>query len=308
MKRRTQAWQAGLAVLVLTLTGCIEVTVPTTEAADGDQAGAASSTSSPKATSSKRPTSPTATSSPGGSGTATSTSAPAPADEDGNRSADATPGDAWPVEWGPESAPVRPGVAMEGGCTMNFLFFDNRTDGRTSYYMGTAGHCTAEVGDRLAVAGQGEIGTVVFDSDVTGGADPTVDFTLVLLDEGRNLDANPRMVNHDGPVGAVVSSDLAVGDEVLLHGYGLVLGSTEATRDRSGVLVDHSDTMYVADMPAVNGDSGSPLLHGPTGKALGIVSHYGIGAVPPSTDEGPLIGFILDECARAGFPVSLATT
>ena len=32
---------------------------------------------------------------------------------------------------------------------------------------------------------------------------------------------------------------------------------------------------YQADMPAVNGDSGGPLLHHETGAALGIISRYG---------------------------------
>jgi hypothetical protein len=63
----------------------------------------------------------------------------------------------------------------------------------------------------------------------------------------------------------------------------------------------------MADMPAVNGDSGAPLLHDKTGYALGIISRYGI-RVPPSTDIGPLVDWALREVRRSGFPdVVLAT-
>lgn len=206
--------------------------------------------------------------------------------------------------WGDDAAPIRPGASLGGYCTFNFLFFDNATG---AAYIGTAGHCTEEAGERVELPGVGEIGSVVYDSDVTEGADAAVDFALIELDDERIAQANPRMLGHDGPRGIYLPGENPLGEEVGLHGYGLVLGEQEATRDRSGVLFSMDDRLYTADMPAVNGDSGSPLLHLATGTAVGIISHYGFAAVPPSTDEGPVMSFILAELAKGGFPVQLAT-
>lgn len=216
-------------------------------------------------------------------------------------------GDGGPREpaWGDESGPIRPGASLGGYCTFNFLFYDNVTG---AAYIGTAGHCTEEAGERVSIPDVGEIGTVVYDSDVADGADVDVDFALIELDADRVAQANPRMLGHDGPAGIYSPGEGALGQEVGLHGYGMVLGEQEATRDRSGILFSMDERMYTADMPAVNGDSGSPLLHLGTGTAVGIISHYGIGAVPPSTDEGPVLAFILSELAKGGFPVQLAVT
>lgn len=210
------------------------------------------------------------------------------------------------ITWGGDEAPLRPGSSLGGYCTFNFLF--EGLDGTA--YIGTAGHCTDEIGERVELAGYGEVGAVVFDSDLTDvfpDVDEAVDFSLIRLDADVVADADPRMLGYDGPVGAIDAGDLAVGDLVQLHGYGLVLGMNDYTRDRQGALVDWDEDLYRVDMPAVNGDSGSPLLHAATGKAFGIVSHYGIGAVPPSTDEGPLMPFILEQLEVAGFQVALAT-
>ncbi len=92
-----------------------------------------------------------------------------------------------------------------------------------------------------------------------------------------------------------------------VYGYGMVVGETAPTRARSGVLVSTTPTLYRADMPAVNGDSGGPLLEAATGRAVGIISHYGLTPVVPTTDEGPLMTFVLSELDRAGFDMTLAT-
>ena len=43
---------------------------------------------------------------------------------------------------------LRPGARLSNGCTMNFVF----TDG-TNLYIGTAGHCTSSVGQRMSTGG-----------------------------------------------------------------------------------------------------------------------------------------------------------
>jgi hypothetical protein len=73
------------------------------------------------------------------------------------------------------------------------------------------------------------------------------------------------------------------------------------------VLTGFDEKSYRADMPAVPGDSGAPLVHLETGAALGVISRFNFGEVPPTTDIGPLVSFILEELAKAGFMVELAT-
>lgn len=211
--------------------------------------------------------------------------------------------------FGPLSSPIRPGSSM-GGCTYNYIYYElvyptpEVPNPVPDVFIGTAGHCTDELGERTSVPGVGEIGTVVYDSDVAGVG---VDFSLIQLDPERVTQTNPQMRGYEGPTGLATPAMLALGDRVDVYGYGLVVGQREETRPRWGLLTDWTDTEYVADMPAVNGDSGSPLLHDESGTALGIISRYGTDQVPPSTDVGPLITWVLQEVRAAGFDVVLAT-
>lgn len=190
-----------------------------------------------------------------------------------------------------------------GFCTYNFVFYKPGT-AKTAprAYIGTAGHCTDVLGQRMRHPELGEIGTVVYDSDLVRS---TVDFSLVEIDQQMVSQTNPEVLHWGGPSGIVDPDDLELGDEVDVYGYGLVVGLNEATRPRQGYLVTSDEKEYQANMPAVNGDSGAPLLHHATGAALGIISRYGLN-VPPSTDQGPLMSWILDELAAAGFHVKLA--
>ena len=202
--------------------------------------------------------------------------------------------------WGDLSSPIRPGASLGGYCTYNWVFYDSVLDeGQPpTAYIGTAAHCTDEVGERVELGDSGqEIGTVVYDSDDAGSG---VDFSLIQLDDERVAQTNPQMLGWGGPRGAVTTGQLAIGDRVDVHGYGMVLGDFDQTRSRYGFLVNWSDDEYVADMPAVNGDSGAPLLHHDTGLALGIISRYGFTALPPSTDTGPMMPWIFRELAAAG--------
>ena len=224
----------------------------------------------------------------------------------GGATASAEDSDVRPA-FGDLSSPIRPGASLGGYCTFNWVFYDVVDAGAgqvPAAYIGTAGHCTDEVGERVKLGTGPEIGTVVYDSDKAAS---TVDFSLIRLDASRVATTNPTMLGWGGPSGFVTPAQVAVGDQVDVHGYGIVLGDLDQTRSRYGFLVGKTDDEYVADMPAVNGDSGSPLLHHSTGKALGIISRYGFFAVPPSTDTGPMMPWIFRELTEAGFNVTLAT-
>jgi hypothetical protein len=192
----------------------------------------------------------------------------------------AEPGSSPVPSWGPaEDSPIRPGASLGGYCTFNWVFYDEvdpaDPDAEQSAYIGTAGHCTDEVGERVSLPGSVEIGTVVYDSEVVGS---DVDFSLIELDADRIGQTNPTMLGWGGPTGAITADEL-----------------------RFGVLVGWTEDEYIADMPAVWGDSGSPLLHHDSGKALGIISRFGFFETPPSTDVGPLMSWIFRELEAAGF-------
>ncbi|MDQ3915222.1 MAG: S1 family peptidase [Actinomycetota bacterium] len=206
--------------------------------------------------------------------------------------------------WGGADAPLRPGSSLGGYCTFNFVFYTPGTATKPpKAYIGTAGHCTEKLGDEAELAGVGVIGKVVYDSDLVKS---DVDFSLIQIAPAFVGKTNPEVLVHGGPSRAATVEDFAVGDQVDVYGYGVGVGATEQTRPRSGVLFSWTEKEYQADMPAVNGDSGAPLVHHETGAALGIISRYGF-VVPPSTDLGPLMTWILEELDKAGFDVRLAT-
>lgn len=200
--------------------------------------------------------------------------------------------------WGSLDAPLRPGASLGGYCTFNFVFYEPATKSAPAKaYIGTAGHCTEKLDEVAVQPDLGEIGTVVYDSDLVKS---TVDFSLIQIEPEFIGQTNPTVLGWGGPTGVVDIETLAIGDQVDVYGYGILLGETEQTRPRYGYLVGWDQKEYQADMPAVNGDSGSPLIHDATGTAFGIISRYGF-TVPPSTDLGPLMPWILEELRKAGF-------
>lgn len=211
-------------------------------------------------------------------------------------------------KWGGEDSPLRPGAEAHteaGQCTFNFAFYKPGTKGKpATAYIGTAAHCTDKLGEVVSNPEVGEVGEVVYDSDLV---DSGVDFTLIQLNPEVVAKTNPTVFGWGGPTRSVTQEDLAVGDQVDVYGYGLLLGETEQTRPRYGVLMAFTEQEYQANMPAVNGDSGAPLIHHETGAALGIISRYGF-TIPPTTDMGPLMPWIFEELKAAGFgDVKLAT-
>ncbi len=209
------------------------------------------------------------------------------------------------VSWGAlDDAVIRPGAPIDEGCTANWLF----TDGDGNAYIGTAAHCTTLLDRVRERETDTMIGTVVFDSDDSENADTSLDFSLIQLDEDAVALAHPAMYGWEGPTGVVDPDGLMAGDRIAFYGHGDHLGEEEPTRARVGLLLESSEKEYRADMPAVWGDSGSPLIHFDTGEALGIISRFGVDdGGTPTTDVGPLVVWILDELEKAGFDVELAT-
>lgn len=197
----------------------------------------------------------------------------------------------------PPIKPIQPGGVVNtpvGQCTLNFVFA-----GGGNTYIGTAGHC-ASVGDRVS-GSAGFFGTVVFDED------GVTDFALIQVDAAKVGSVSPAVRQWGGPTGVASTTTAAVGDEVVLYGFGIGFSATAQTRPREGVLLSYNGVEYRADTGAVNGDSGAPLLDLDDGTAVGIISHFDFVGVPPTTDEGPTMQRIQARLAAAGFGVALQT-
>lgn len=200
----------------------------------------------------------------------------------------------------PAETSIQPGAILRssvGQCTMNFVFEDSSG----GLFVGTAGHCSQKVGDRMRSA-DGEFGSVVWRESSS-----SMDFSLVRIDGDKTGQVSPAVRFWGGPVGSTASSETGAGDALLLYGYGVGFATTSATRPREGVLWSDSSSDYVADTGAVNGDSGGPIIHEPTGKALGIVSRFNLTSLVPSTDIGPTVESILAVLSANGFNLTLKT-
>ncbi len=205
---------------------------------------------------------------------------------------------AFPVSASSEEAQfIQPGSEVEtpvGFCTLNFVF---RKPSTGELFIGTAGHCVEGTNGRVKTEGVAW-GTVVLDVDAD------TDFALIRIDSNRYSSVRPAVRHWGGPVGSTVASETQIGSQVVFFGYGMGFGSAETSRPRQGVLIGDSPDDYTADTLAVFGDSGGPLLHKPTGKALGIISSFN---VPISTDAGPTMQHILGALAARGWNLQLQT-
>ncbi len=205
---------------------------------------------------------------------------------------------------------VRPGDQMEtsvGFCTVNFVF-DGVGAQAGEVYFGTAAHCVSQVGQSVTVAGNSGFATVAY---IHSGPELADDFAFMRVDSAQVHRVQADVKGHDGsPTGVATPGDTSLGDVVQMSGYGTVFNIHQITREnRVGVLWSHSTDHYIIDAPIIFGDSGGPLLHEPTGKALGIVSAIVAGCCsgPGAWNEGPTVQGMQDSAAANGFTVQLRT-
>ena len=217
---------------------------------------------------------------------------------------------------GPVSAatPIQPGTRIVSGssaCTMNFIYREvlrervpnngrrpnaRRTTTTTApkprLFAGTAGHCVTGVGARVSTR-DGAFGTVAFhvhnDSD---------DFAFIEIDREKEHLVNPRMLGFGGPRGVISGNEADPGDTAHVYGNGMVVGQSELTRPRTGILNYADSQHYRATLPVIMGDSGGPVLH-EDGSALGIVVHLSVWG-DFSTLDGNTVEHALRTAAASG--------
>jgi hypothetical protein len=191
----------------------------------------------------------------------------------------------------PSSAPaevvqtqIQPGARIRtpiGSCTTNFVF----TNAAGRLFIGTAGHC-ANVGDRIESSEGTEFGTVVTSENKY----PVSDFALILIDVEDEHLVSPAMRYWGGPTGITTFSDVKQGDLILSYGYGIGFGSNEYTRRRAGFLWSYGIQNYSAFIAGTPGDSGGPIVHAGTGKALGVIDVLKAGAPQGGTTIENVLG------------------
>jgi hypothetical protein len=202
--------------------------------------------------------------------------------------------------------PIRPGDLHEtalGGCTLGFVY-DGTGAQAGRVFMGTAAHCAERVGDEVRL----ESGEVFGDIALLGDQETTAgDFGLIEVRPAFASRVAPGMRGSEsyprGGYTTPVETDTADGVQVAGHGVGF--GATPITREqRRGVLTVDDQSTYQVLATLIFGDSGGPVAHIPTGKALGSISRLCVGLCE---SEGPTVQGILASAAARGFTVRLRT-
>jgi hypothetical protein len=156
------------------------------------------------------------------------------------------------------------------GCTANFIF----TDG-SSYYVGTAGHCSNQTGETVTMQVDpttlADVGTVAKRTPhAAGDGIPGSDFTLIRLDPAvvAAWGVNPAIPVIGGPSGVYGGC----GPETVRHyghGYGVAVAQG---KPEGGLATNWFDNAYGWTGVGAPGDSGSPVVT-TGGQAAGNFTH-----------------------------------
>jgi hypothetical protein len=188
-----------------------------------------------------------------------------------------------------------PGVGAAGcivapyGCTANFVF-----SGGGSYYVGTASHCTDQVGQPVVMQVDpttlAEVGTV---AKRTSTQEPGRDFALIALypDIVAKWGVNPAIPVIGGPNGIYTGCG-PVGVEHYGHGYGVAVSQG---KPEGGLATNWNNDGYGWTGFGAPGDSGSPVIVSGSGQAAGNFTHLivDLGDYPGSDLAGTRITSIL---------------
>lgn len=220
--------------------------------------------------------------------------------------------------------PIQPGALVQvvhGGedlvsgepedafCTLNFVFKDTKR----RLYIGTAGHCARRTGLVALDENERRIGTVVYRELQAYPDDELLvpfngrDFALIRVDKARYSHVSAAVRGWGGPTGVVSSAQTEDGDTLVFYGKGMVLGDAEPTSPRPGLLDSDTTRIYRSNMPVIYGDSGGPVIHEATGKALGIVSGFNADELFRSIHIGPMLAYSVARMKAAGWNLKLVT-
>lgn len=210
-----------------------------------------------------------------------------------------------------QPAVIRPGayLGFEGtGCSLGVILEDPR--GR--YYGLSAGHCAEEGGAGSDVklmhtpAGNPHIGTVeAFHWDNDGWHD----WALIAFDadDRRNGNITPSIRNWTGPTGVLTGPETDYYDDRICWYGNNIPQNLRGLRRRCGHfkhLTDHGDSQgWWVTGHSGSGDSGGPVIHYETGRALGVVSS----GLPGTLVLGQTLCSAFTDLQERGYDMRLAT-
>lgn len=209
---------------------------------------------------------------------------------------------------------IQPGERLVAGgalCTMAFIA-DGTGSKAGKVYAITAAHCVGPAGTRASTFGspEGGFGTIALRGpwvdDGGCGSPRSEDYALVEVDEAQENRVVPWVKGHpEYPTGVTTPSQTVARDLLQFSGYGTGWTAHNVTREeRVGLLSFDDSTFWGGLATATPGDSGGPVVHVPTGKALGLVNCLGAGT---STNTGVTIAHVLDRAAAQGFGLVVRT-
>ena len=201
------------------------------------------------------------------------------------------------------AASIQPGDAMssgDAGCTLGFV-----VDGRQGQtYFLTAAHCVKVPAQVQLDDGTILGGSVAEGSSLDEPSDPADDWALIRVRDELVSSVSGLVRGHAGtPTGVALAGETAFGDVIEHSGWGIPFFFTNVTREqRYGVLVQQTAGTWASVGPDSYGDSGGPVVHVATGKAVGLVAQLCLGTC---TSIGPSVEGILARTAEAGYHLTL---
>lgn len=210
---------------------------------------------------------------------------------------------------------IQPGDRMlldgETNCTLSFVFDGVGADaGRV--FLSIASHCVVE-GESMSTDNFADFGTVVYKGDQTETA---TDIALIEVAPAFHESVLAEVRGHPGfPTGVALAGSTAMGDRIVMSGWGTGFGELPETREeRVGLLLRHQADVLRLEGPVTPGDSGGPWTM-EDGRAVAIVSKIegtitccDLASLDVSVhQEGPTVERILATAAANGFDIELRT-
>lgn len=177
---------------------------------------------------------------------------------------------------GPAQVAIHPGDLLTNGCRLNFVFDSLRQTGPLAgkVWIGTAASCVG-LGEIVSTPSVPAFGRVVYRGDpgIEENGIPGLQSDFALIEPREDLvdDLDPAIPGTDLPRYAPIGPDFTQSGEGLV--VAPILQAPAVGVDvppRSGILIDDDIREVRAIAPLLPDEAGGPIVHEPSGRALGI--------------------------------------
>lgn len=194
------------------------------------------------------------------------------------------------------------GTDVLSQCTLGFVFDGIGANAGAVYISADTG-CVGAVGSSVSTEGHANFGVVAFRTQGINS-----DFALIQIHSGFVPLVDGSVKGHPGyPTGFTTAAETNPGDLLQISGYG-VDHSADTQESRVAVVTLDNDLAHLAYGAFAPDDVGGPLVHIPTGKALGVISTTcTTNPASPCSEYGPSIPAVVSYAAAGGISVKLRT-